>query len=190
VSVLLGVAAIDNRVILAPAETETETDVEAEVSGETADTEDIDADATVEADVEADVEASTEATGSSAPLDTSVPAGSTLNAALALAPVSFDSGSPDLTAEGLAVVERVAAHLTEHPNLAVEIGGHTDDDGDENANMELSQQRADAVRTALIDAGIAAERLTAVGYGEAEPIVDNTTADNKARNRRIVFTVA
>lgn len=179
VAVLLGVAAIDNRVTVADAEVPTEVP---------AGTDAAQTDAAQDA-AAVDDSAAEDGADPTAPIDTTVPAGSTLNQALALAPVSFASGSADLTPEGLAVVAIVAAYLVEQPNLAVEIGGHTDDDGAEDANLELSQQRADAVRAALVDAGIAAERLTAVGFGESQPIVDNTNADNKALNRRIVFTV-
>ena len=67
--------------------------------------------------------------------------------------------------------------------------GYTDNTGSEKYNQKLSQKRADAVRDYLVAKGIAASRLTAVGYGEANPIMDNKTATGRAFNRRIVFKV-
>ena len=68
--------------------------------------------------------------------------------------------------------------------------GHTDDRGDHDSNVELSQQRADAVRAYIIDKGIAQERITAIGMGPDEPLVPNTTKKNRAQNRRTEFKLA
>ena len=115
--------------------------------------------------------------------------GSTLNRALGLAPVTFATASAELTDEGRAVVDQVATHLRDRPELRLTIDGHTDDDGNEEANLALSQERADAVVAWLTTSGIAADRLVAVGHGEARPLVANDSLDNKAINRRIEFTV-
>ena len=104
--------------------------------------------------------------------------------------ITFETGSADLTAEGTLVVENVARVLEQSPGVQIEIHGHTDSDGDETTNQVLSQQRAEAVSTALSLRGIDIGRLTAVGFGESNPIAPNVTDDGRATNRRIEFVVA
>ncbi len=106
--------------------------------------------------------------------------------ALSLNPITFALGSSDITAEGKAELDRVVEFLIATPTN-IEIGGHTDSDGSDDLNRTLSQDRADAVRTYLIEQGIPAESLTAVGFGEANPVAPNDTDANKALNRRIEF---
>lgn len=87
-------------------------------------------------------------------------------------------------------VDQVVKFMKAYPEVPVEISGHTDDTGSAAYNKKLSQRRADAVRNALInDYGIAANRLTAVGFGEEQPIADNSSADGRKANRRVVATV-
>jgi outer membrane protein OmpA-like peptidoglycan-associated protein len=74
--------------------------------------------------------------------------------------------------------------LTNNITLKVELGGHTDSDGDDKHNMILSDNRAKAVKEWLIANGIEASRLTHQGYGETQPRVANDTPENKALNRR------
>ncbi|MNL43642.1 Outer membrane porin F precursor [compost metagenome] len=71
----------------------------------------------------------------------------------------------------------------------MEVEGHTDSDGDDQRNLALSVARAESVVNALIERGVSASRLYAIGYGEMRPVADNDTADGKRRNRRIVVTV-
>ncbi len=103
--------------------------------------------------------------------------------------VTFEAGSSDLTNEGAIVVDNVARLLEQSPGIRIEVHGHTDSDGDESANQVLSQQRAQAVVAALSQRGIDSSRLTAVGFGEAQPIAPNITAEGRATNRRIEFVV-
>lgn len=103
--------------------------------------------------------------------------------------VSFEAGSSDLTNEGAVVLDNVARLLEQSPGIQIEVHGHTDSDGDESANQVLSQQRAEAVATALSQRGINATRITAVGFGELNPIAPNITAEGRATNRRIEFVV-
>jgi len=104
--------------------------------------------------------------------------------------VTFETGSSALTPEGSIVVDSVAALLTRSPGVRVEVHGHTDSDGDETRNQVLSQERAEAVVVALGQRGIDAARLTAVGFGESNPIAPNITADGRATNRRIDFVIS
>jgi outer membrane protein OmpA-like peptidoglycan-associated protein len=86
------------------------------------------------------------------------------------------------------ILDAVAAVLKNHPEIhEVEVQGHTDDKGDADYNLELSQRRAEAVREAMIQRGVAAERLKAIGFGKKAPLVPNTSAANRARNRRVEF---
>ena len=71
----------------------------------------------------------------------------------------------------------------------IEIGGHTDNTGDPASNMQLSMQRADAVRQVLIGYGVDPAMLTARGYGETKPVASNDTPEGRFENRRIAYTV-
>lgn len=104
--------------------------------------------------------------------------------------VTFETGAADLTdySKKYALANVVDA-MNEYSDLVVGLGGYTDNTGDAAANLELSQQRADAVRAYLIEQGIAGERLVATGYGDANPIGDNETAEGREQNRRTEFTV-
>ncbi len=103
--------------------------------------------------------------------------------------ITFETGSADITTEGFAVVDVIAPMLAENATLPLEVHGHTDSDGDSTDNERLSQERAQAVVNALIARGIAPERLTAVGFGESQPIEPNITAEGRAANRRIEFVL-
>lgn len=111
--------------------------------------------------------------------------------------VMFDSGEADLKPAGAAVLRKVAAVLALHPNIKVHVIGHTDNVPIRAAarnrfpsNWELSTARATAaVRFLTENAGVDPRRLGAVGYGEFRPAADNTTAEGRARNRRIAITI-
>lgn len=109
--------------------------------------------------------------------------------ALELKGVQFETDSAQLRPEAIAILDEAVEGLRRSPDVAVEVQGHTDDVGAEAYNMKLSQRRADAVRAYLIEHGIAAERLTAKGYGEASPKVPNTDDESRAQNRRVVLQV-
>lgn len=112
-----------------------------------------------------------------------------LDQALANRTIEFQSGSANLTAQGIVVLEQMAAAMRSIGSARVRISGHTDNLGSRAANVALSQSRADAVRRYLESAGIDASRLTVQGLGPDRPVADNSSADGRARNRRIEFTV-
>lgn len=101
--------------------------------------------------------------------------------------IQFDVNRAEIRPESAAVIGQVAQLMQAHPELRFSVEGHTDSDGDADWNQRLSQQRAESVVQALIGEGIAADRLTAKGWGAAHPVAGNDTADGKARNRRVEF---
>jgi outer membrane protein OmpA-like peptidoglycan-associated protein len=103
--------------------------------------------------------------------------------------ITFQTKSAALTPEGLAAVRRAAEILTTNPSVRVRVEGHTDTDGSAAANLQLSQARAQAVLDTLRSLGIAADRMSATGYGETRPKVPDTTQANKATNRRVEFVI-
>lgn len=123
------------------------------------------------------------------------PAGMTVNAQgcsvldARLEGVYFDSGSATLTYGSLSVLKQVINTLKSYPESRVEIGAHTDSLGSAKGNHQLSERRAVAVMQYLIDMGIDAGRLEARGYGEENPIADNSTNAGRAENRRVEIKV-
>ncbi len=101
--------------------------------------------------------------------------------------VNFASASAKFNAESYPILYDAAKTLLKNPEMKVEVQGYTDNIGADTYNKKLAQKRADAVKQYLTSKGIAANRITAVGYGESNPIADNTTADGRAMNRRIEF---
>jgi outer membrane protein OmpA-like peptidoglycan-associated protein len=99
--------------------------------------------------------------------------------------INFDTGKSDIKPESIAIIEQIAALLRTHPELKVSIEGHTDNVGTPQNNKALSLQRAKSVMNAVVQKGIAAARLTAVGWGQEKPIADNRSEDGRAKNRRV-----
>ncbi len=101
--------------------------------------------------------------------------------------VYFETGKSALKKASYASLNQIVSVLKKDPSLYVDIEGHTDNVGDDDYNMTLSQERADACRTYIIGQGISEERITAKGYGETMPITDNESATGRAQNRRTEF---
>ena len=99
--------------------------------------------------------------------------------------ILFDTGKSSIKAESTSVMVDIIQILNEYPNAKFTVEGHTDSVGSEKLNQKLSEERANSVRNFLIDKGIAADRLTAIGYGEAKPIATNNTRAGRAQNRRV-----
>ncbi|MEM9030257.1 MAG: OmpA family protein, partial [Pseudomonadota bacterium] len=112
-----------------------------------------------------------------------------LNATTTEGTISFAPGSDKLQSSSFTTLDKVAGLSTLCDTISIEIGGHTDSRGSAEANQRLSERRAEAVRSYLEGRGLAANQLKAVGFGETKPLVPNTTARNRARNRRIEFRV-
>jgi OmpA-OmpF porin, OOP family len=100
--------------------------------------------------------------------------------------ILFESGKSDLKPESTPTLKAIAAALKGHPDLKVEIQGHTDNVGSAASNLTLSQARADAVKAALVsDYAIAEDQLSAKGYGDTKPVTKNATPEGRANNRRV-----
>ena len=99
--------------------------------------------------------------------------------------INFDTGKATIKADSDRTLDDAAAALKAAPGLKVEVGGHTDNVGTPQSNEKLSGERAHAVMAALVSRGVAANRLTAKGYGQSSPIADNRSEDGRAKNRRV-----
>ncbi|WP_352890968.1 OmpA family protein [Sinimarinibacterium thermocellulolyticum] len=108
---------------------------------------------------------------------------------LVLRDVNFEVDEDRLTADAEAVLDEVVAELQAHPDFVIEVAGHTDDKGSESYNQSLSERRARSVVSYLVSRGIPQSRLTAVGYGESQPIADNQTEEGRERNRRVELKI-
>ena len=99
--------------------------------------------------------------------------------------ITFETGKATLLATAYPKLDELASILKEYGDYSLKMGGHTDDVGDDNANMLLSQARMDAVKTYLASKGITSERIEATGYGESKPLASNKTPEGRAQNRRV-----
>lgn len=98
---------------------------------------------------------------------------------------NFDFDQAYIRQEDFANLDHDVSTLKQWGDVKVEVAGHTDSIGSDEYNMGLSVRRADAVRSYLIDKGIAADRLIVKGYGESQPVADNSTDAGRAQNRRV-----
>nr|MDJ0924878.1 OmpA family protein [Acidimicrobiia bacterium] len=101
--------------------------------------------------------------------------------------VEFELNSDVLTSVGAALLDEIIDALEKFPAVPIEIGGHTDNQGEPVANLDLSERRAQTAFDYLVANGQDPERFVVVGYGEDVPIASNDTAEGRARNRRIEF---
>jgi outer membrane protein OmpA-like peptidoglycan-associated protein len=118
-----------------------------------------------------------------------VPANVTKSLMASAQNISFGATNAKLTTKSNTSLNQVITLLNENPTLKLRIEGHTDNAGDDDANMTLSQDRAAAVKAYLVSKGISEDRITTEGFGETMPIADNTTASGRMKNRRIEIKV-
>lgn len=102
----------------------------------------------------------------------------------------FETGKAQLTGNAFANLGKLSNFLNNHPERSLVIEGHTDSVGSESSNQSLSQRRADSVRQYLLQQGVAANRLTAVGKGESYPVASNDSTSGRALNRRVEVIIA
>ncbi len=104
--------------------------------------------------------------------------------------VLFETGKAKLKKVSFPVLDDVVLAMEKHPEIVkLQVAGHTDSDGDANANKRLSKRRATAVMKYLIKKGIEKDRLSAIGVGEDAPLVSNDTEEGKDKNRRVEFII-
>ncbi len=108
---------------------------------------------------------------------------------LGKARIRFESGRATIDQDSRGLLDRLIQTALRCPTANIEVAGHTDSDGDNAANMALSEKRAQAVADYLVLAGLPKDRLKAVGYGSTQPVAPNDTDEGKAKNRRIDFVV-
>jgi outer membrane protein OmpA-like peptidoglycan-associated protein len=101
--------------------------------------------------------------------------------------INFETGKATLLSTTFPRLDELASILKEYPDHNLKMGGHTDDVGEDQANMTLSQARMDAVKTYLGNKGIPQARIEAVGFGESKPIANNKSPEGRAQNRRVAL---
>jgi outer membrane protein OmpA-like peptidoglycan-associated protein len=109
---------------------------------------------------------------------------------ITLGDVLFETGKDRLRGQGLVAVTKIADFLRRYPERTVEVEGFTDSVGSDAYNQDLSERRADAIRFALVDAGIVPARITARGYGETHPIASNADSTGRQMNRRVEVVIS
>ena len=107
---------------------------------------------------------------------------------LILEGVNFETGKATLTPESQTILNGVAESLVANEEIKVQVSGHTDNTGGRALNQRLSKARAESVRQYLVGRGVAADRLTAAGFGPDRPVASNRTAEGRAQNRRVELT--
>jgi outer membrane protein OmpA-like peptidoglycan-associated protein len=103
--------------------------------------------------------------------------------------IFFEYDDAALKNESFSELNRLVDLMKENPKLEIEIGGHSDDQGADAYNLTLSQRRVESVVTYLVSRGIEGSRFVAVGYGESQPVADNSTEEGQAFNRRVEFKI-
>jgi outer membrane protein OmpA-like peptidoglycan-associated protein len=103
--------------------------------------------------------------------------------------ITFATGQSAVKADFYSVLDAVADVLKEYNKTSIAISGHTDSVGRDDANIKLSQDRANSVGQYLISRGVSGARINAVGYGKSQPVADNSTENGRAQNRRVEIRI-
>jgi outer membrane protein OmpA-like peptidoglycan-associated protein len=101
--------------------------------------------------------------------------------------ILFDVNKATINGESMGTINEIVKLMNEHPDLNFRIEGHTDSDGEESFNQKLSEDRSASVKTMLVKLGINASRLESKGFGESNPVSENSSPEGKANNRRVEF---
>ena len=101
--------------------------------------------------------------------------------------ITFDVGKSTIKPESMAEINRITQLMKDNPDIKFSVEGHTDNTGSAASNQTLSEARSKAIMDKLVELGIAADRLKAVGKGQTSPIADNSTDEGRAKNRRVEF---
>ena len=107
-----------------------------------------------------------------------------------LSDVTFATGQSALEASAREKLARVSGILSAHPTLRLEIEGHTDSVGSDATNQSLSERRAEAVRSYLIQQSVPAASITSAGFGKSKPVASNDTSEGRRLNRRVELVVS
>jgi len=103
--------------------------------------------------------------------------------------VLFDTGSSTLRGAAREKLAKISGIVLAHPGLSLQVEGYTDSVGGDQMNQQLSERRADSVRDFLIAQGVAGSSITAKGFGKADPVASNDTAEGRQKNRRVQLVV-
>lgn len=103
--------------------------------------------------------------------------------------IQFDPAADTLTEDSEAYLDNVVTMMTNFQFIKIQIEGHTDNSGKAKTNLQLSERRAQKCVEYIVKQGVAADRLTAKGFGETRPVADNSTEEGRLKNRRVVFTI-
>ena len=109
--------------------------------------------------------------------------------AIALKGIQFETAKDVLKSESYPALDRVVYIMNKHPEYDLAIDGHTDSQGDDAMNLDLSKRRAKRAMDYLISKGINKDRLSSEGFGETRPVADNGTSEGRAQNRRVEFRI-
>lgn len=107
----------------------------------------------------------------------------------AITGVQFETGKDVITTESFPILDNVVKVMKNNPAYKLEINGHTDNQGDDAMNLDLSKRRAAAVKKYLAGKGVEENRMKDQGFGETKPVADNNTAEGRAKNRRVEFKI-
>jgi outer membrane protein OmpA-like peptidoglycan-associated protein len=103
--------------------------------------------------------------------------------------IQFENGKATIKTTSYAILDQVAKVFIENPSYVIEVQGHTDNVGNYQQNLTLSEKRAQAVRDYLVKQGVDTNHITAHGYGPDRPIASNNTKEGRAQNRRVEFNI-
>jgi OOP family OmpA-OmpF porin len=145
--------------------------------------------AAVPADSDNDGVADSQDKCADSPADKPVDAEGCTIVCVVLKDVQFENNSSELTPDSTESLDKAVAAMGKYGELKIEIQAYSDSMGDAAYNQALSEKRANSVRDYMISEGVAADRLTAKGYGEANPIASNSTREGRAKNRRVELKI-